>query len=396
VSLQARLAQLGLAKQSAKGTPAGAPTYTVGLVSGAVYDAEHDQSDLNTTWDRRGLQGHDRISITPIADGELIALPKSLGLMLALGCGAEAYTAPTVTTTLSAASIAGATSISTAASIPNGTVIAIDSGANYEVVTTSGAPTGTGPYTIPVPALKFAHASGATAGSAATHTFTPGVTLPWATLFGMYGGAAGVQTTISDAKVDSIELSWDKTGAVKVKIKFLGRTFTFATPWTVGTTGEQIGGGKLFKGTGGLFNVNGVQARVISGSIKIENKLTSLVAAYSATPDEFVEGDVVCSTSLVIAPDDLNLFRQVITGSSSGTAVQSTPVYGQLDLKWLLDAVNTLEFKANNVAFLTKMPAVDPNGKHAEITLEGSCEVVAGTPSDPFSVILTNLVAAAY
>lgn len=72
--------------------------------------------------------------------------------------GAYAITAGT----LAAAPSAGATTVSSSVSFPAGTSIRIDAtGANPETVTTTGAPTGAGPYTIPVPALAFAHASGA-------------------------------------------------------------------------------------------------------------------------------------------------------------------------------------------------------------------------------------------
>jgi hypothetical protein len=69
-------------------------------------------------------------------------------------------TTTTPTGTLSSGSSIGATSVSSSVSIPNGTVIQIDVGSLAEVVTTSGPPTGTGPYTIPVPALAKAHLSG--------------------------------------------------------------------------------------------------------------------------------------------------------------------------------------------------------------------------------------------
>jgi hypothetical protein len=64
--------------------------------------------------------------------------------------------------TLSAATTVGATSVTSTVSIPSGTAITLDpaNGTNQENVTTTGAPTGTGPYTIPVPALTKAHASG--------------------------------------------------------------------------------------------------------------------------------------------------------------------------------------------------------------------------------------------
>lgn len=65
-------------------------------------------------------------------------------------------------TTLSTSAAAGASSISTAASIPAATVVQIGSGATAEVFTT-GTPSGSGPYTIPLTTpsggLVFAHAS---------------------------------------------------------------------------------------------------------------------------------------------------------------------------------------------------------------------------------------------
>ncbi|MET7746208.1 hypothetical protein [Streptomyces sp. NPDC005385] len=65
-------------------------------------------------------------------------------------------------TTLSASAAVGASSISTVATIPNGTVIQIGSGATAEVFTT-GTPTGSGPYNIPLSSptggLVYAHAS---------------------------------------------------------------------------------------------------------------------------------------------------------------------------------------------------------------------------------------------
>lgn len=74
-------------------------------------------------------------------------------------------TATTPTGTLAASSVVGATSVSSSVSIPASTLIQIGSGNGAEIVTTSGAPTGTGPYTIPVPALTKPHA-GPTPGPA--------------------------------------------------------------------------------------------------------------------------------------------------------------------------------------------------------------------------------------
>lgn len=63
-------------------------------------------------------------------------------------------------TTLAASAAAGASSISCVASIPAATIVQIGTGATAEVVTT-GTPSGSGPYTIPITGstLQYAHAS---------------------------------------------------------------------------------------------------------------------------------------------------------------------------------------------------------------------------------------------
>jgi lysophospholipase L1-like esterase len=55
---------------------------------------------------------------------------------------------------------AGATSISSTVSVTSGTQILIGAGRKQELVTVSAAPTGTGPYTLTVPALANAHTVG--------------------------------------------------------------------------------------------------------------------------------------------------------------------------------------------------------------------------------------------
>lgn len=84
---------------------------------------------------------------------------------------------PTVVTatTLSASTAVGATSFTTAVSIPAGSFVAIDTGANAEVVLT-GTPTGGGPFTIPIVTapgtagigLRIAHSSGIAVAAAST------------------------------------------------------------------------------------------------------------------------------------------------------------------------------------------------------------------------------------
>jgi hypothetical protein len=135
--------------------------------------------------------------------------------------------------------------------------------------------------------------------------------------------------------------------------------------------------------------VLGQSARVVSGSIKLENNLSAVVASYSVTPDTVAEAMVKCDVSLTIVPDDLSMFRQVVTGTTSGTTAASEPLYGAVDLKFIHNATTDLEFTAAQTKCAVKMPDVDPAGGAAEIALEGS---VAST----FQFVLRNAVATSY
>lgn len=102
-------------------------------------------------------------------------------------------------TTLAASAAAAATTISTVASIPAGTYLSIGTGANQEYVTT-GTPTGTGPYSIPIssPAggLRYSHASAEVVGSGAT--VYPSAAVKAATA--VYGASTGL-FTFKDARL---------------------------------------------------------------------------------------------------------------------------------------------------------------------------------------------------
>lgn len=62
------------------------------------------------------------------------------------------------TGSLSVGSIVGATSIQNSVTVASGTRIQIGTGATAETVVTTGPATGSGPFTVPVPALQYIHA----------------------------------------------------------------------------------------------------------------------------------------------------------------------------------------------------------------------------------------------
>lgn len=91
--LQRRLARVGLSKQTAKGTPATSATYDLGLLSGSVAAAEVAESDLNPTATVRVLSYVERTGIMPGATFQVVAMQRSIGLLLLAACGQVVTTA---------------------------------------------------------------------------------------------------------------------------------------------------------------------------------------------------------------------------------------------------------------------------------------------------------------
>lgn len=176
MTLLGRLAYVGLAKETTQGTWV-TPAYYLPCTKldfGINYDQLKDESYRNNDSALQGLyQGAGDSEV----DLEFNAYPDAIGYALRI-IGPDTVT-PGVSTTLSASTTAGATSISTTASIPVGSTIMIDTGSKVEFATT-GTPSGAGPYTIPIATptggLTNAHNSAVAVISQTTHTFKQSAT----------------------------------------------------------------------------------------------------------------------------------------------------------------------------------------------------------------------------
>lgn len=203
-----RLGYVGIAKETVQGTWV-TPTYFLPVTKGDAeidYDQLQDLSYRNNDSNLQGLyQGAGQSAV----DLEFPAYPDSIGWALRI-IGPDTVT-PGVSTTLSSPTTAGATSISVAASIPSGSTIMIGTAGTVEYATT-GTPSGSGPYTIPIAAptagLTYAHASSVAVVSQTTHTFKQSATTPkptysiteWNTVD--YWGHPGCMLSDVDIKVD--------------------------------------------------------------------------------------------------------------------------------------------------------------------------------------------------
>lgn len=167
-----KLATLGIAKETVAGTYV-APTAGIPFMTANFEDKIDPIRDESVRGNDTVLQGLYAGPIHAEWDMEFMAYPDLIGHFLRGIIGPDTVTAATATT-LSASTIIGATSISTAVSIPAGSIIRIDTAANTEYATT-GTPTGSGPYTIPIVTptggLTIAHSSSVAVTTTTKHTF---------------------------------------------------------------------------------------------------------------------------------------------------------------------------------------------------------------------------------
>lgn len=299
-----RLASLGGAKEPANGTLT-PPTFSIPFTK-AAYDTVYTQlRDETVRANDVVLQG----LYQGVADGtwdiETHFYPDLAGYFLR-HIGPDTVTPATVNTTLAASSIVGATSISSTASIPGGTTIMIDSGANAEWAVT-GAPSGGGPYTIPItsPAggLTKAHTAPVNLVSTTTHTFAQSsVIRPPSYTFSVFDNID--YRAWAGAMVTDLTIKIDPKGTVTFNPKFVTfpeaavasfvPTYTTVQPflgwqWTVTNAGGVSTRGLTmdftFKRSGeGIHTGTGVQAprETFVGALEVDG---AYKAIYENTTD---------------------------------------------------------------------------------------------------------------
>jgi hypothetical protein len=323
VGVQNRITLAGFAKQTAKESEATNPDYQVGINSGQVATLDIAEEDFPTTWTSRLLEGHDRISATPGASFETLAMPKSIGTLLMLALGSD-------------------------------------------TVTGSADPW--------------------------THEFTPNNTLPYGTFFGRKDAE---YYKIGDARVNELELSWELTGALKVKVTVMGCTYTFLSSAYTPVASERPVDGVL-KGAGGTFTVHGESLIVKSGSIKIAQGLEPVFGSDAVLPKDVFPGLTTVDVSLTVVPENLQEFRRIVTGTTAGTSVATVPLYSTAVASFGVpgDADKSLTFTANRMRSMIAFPDTNAQGGPVELAVEGS--ISSPTSGDAFSFELENDVEAAY
>ena len=231
-----RLSTIGLAKETTQGTYV-APTVSVPFTKGQYTDDITQLRDESVRGNDVVLQGVYQGTAHSSFDVETHFYPDITGHWLRAMIGPDTTT-PGVSTSLSSASSAGATSISTAASITANSYIQIDTAANLEYAKVT-AVSGTGPYTLTVTGagssggLLFAHTSSTAVVSQTTHTFKQNRT--FATVWPTYSWTVtdGVETRgFPGCVMSDLQIKIDPKGTVTIAPKFIGWPGAAQSTWT--------------------------------------------------------------------------------------------------------------------------------------------------------------------
>jgi hypothetical protein len=225
------------------------------------------------------------------------------------------------------------------------------------------------------------------------HKFTPALVLPYGTFFARKDAE---YFKVADARVSELELTWELTGALRVSVTVAGCSYEFlADAYTVDANGDERPQGGVLKGAGGTFTVHGQSLTIRGGTISIAQNVEPVFGSDSVLPKDVFPGMTTVDVSLTVVPDNLQEFRRVVTGTTAGTTIATTPFYGACQLGFKVPGSTAeLEIAINHMKSMVAFPDTSAQGGPVELAVEGSVANV--TSGDAFSFTLTNDVSTAY
>lgn len=323
-----RLATVGLAKEVTPGTWL-APTIGVPFTKGDFEDQYGEIKDESVRGNDTVLQGMYQGPVHAEWSLDVMAYPDLIGHFLAGIIGPDTVT-PGVSTTLSSSTTVGATSISTAASIPLGTTIAIDTAGNLEYATT-GTPSGSGPYTIPitVPAggLTKAHSSSVTVVGQTTHLFKQSTTpLPTYSLT-IYDTTQTL--SCSYCRLSDLQMKIDPKGAVTMSLKYI--SFPSVVQSTQSETFSTYD--PLLGWSWNMTNAGGASTRGLSFDATVKRATEAIASSDGTqTPREVFAGPIEADgtyKAIFENQTDLNLYLNYTQTAATAALAQPVPRGGQ-------------------------------------------------------------------
>jgi hypothetical protein len=402
--IQRRLSRAGLARQTAKGSPASGATFGYGVDGGSICKLDLTENEIPLTWSNRDILGFDRQGVKPGQDVGTVATPNLIGLLLLGVLGSDTVTSTSIT--IAAATNAGTTITATVASSPlyvGQQIVVSGAGSTWSTINgtwtvasiTAGTPGAVTGFTFVVSTAPTGSytANSASLIGAYTHTISPAAVVPYMTAWGFFGTADWAE--LQDAKVSSVELSWEEAGKVSIKATILACNAVLLGAAYAETTLElpsQVG---YFTAGGGAFTVEGRTYSVSGGSIKFDTHIDAPIASATVLPADVVEGKLQTDWSLKILPTSTDLFRETYYGSTAPGAlstIQPFPHLGSVSCTFQGPTGDTLVVSSPQIRFMVAFPESNPDGGPAELTMAGTS--VLPTSGQSVTAALVNQVAA--
>jgi hypothetical protein len=225
-----------------------------------------------------------------------------------------------------------------------------------------------------------------------THTLTQALTVPYLTMFAKKSD--GTLVAVRDSKITKLELTWQDNQPLVVSVETDGCVMSFPASFTPGT--DESGALGYYTPVGGTFKYDVASATpavasVTGGKITILQDVNTPIFSGAIEAGDAIEGNLNIDVSLDCIPTDATLWRKILTGSTSGTSIVTTPQYGSFDVKFVKGA-DSLEFSCLNVGFLGDLPNVDAKGGAGQMTIAGGCYPAAANGT-PLTAVLINTVA---
>lgn len=229
------------------------------------------------------------------------------------------------------------------------------------------------------------------------HIITMGDTLPYLTFWGRIGNE---YTRTEGCKVDQLEMEFEGNKPLGFGVTALGMAAELGLAEIPGASDPSCFDG-YFIPTGGTFKLDTAsetpaEAPVLKGSLTLANSCETSQLAGQITPGAVDEGKLKSSGSVTVKPDDLTLYKSMITGSATGTTPTGTIVYGSFEWTFkhskLTDHI--LVIKSGRVPFTCDFPEVNPDGGAAELEFTFDDIGVNTRGGSPVTIEIINAVEA--
>lgn len=329
MSVNTSIGLIGVAKQTAKGTAASAPTFVHGLTGGQTFKLERSVQSANVTCGiRTGTDSYVE-GVTPGLDFETYGYSDVIGLYLLAAMG--------------------------------------------NVSSSSYSGSGTNPPTK-------------------QHVITMGDLLPYLTFWGRIGGEFTKVSDCKVDQLE-LDFEGNAPLGLGITVLGIAATMGLsAFPGSVSPAcfdGYFVPTGGTFKlATAGDTPA---VAPVVSGNLTLSNGCSAEPLAGQVTPGDVEEGKLAVSGSVTVKPDDMALYTAMVTGASDGTAPTAGMVYGSFEWEFKHSKTNhVLMVEADRVPFTCDYPSVDPEGGAAELQFSFENVGVASASDSPVTFTLLN------